>query len=229
MSWIKDETVCSEENCWRSLKARGWCKYHYQKYYKSHIDYKTISTENLRKHPLYIIWWQRKESKVLCEEWLNFQQFVHDITPKPKGNYFLVRLTNAPYGPDNFKWQEHLKRKEGESKKEWYARKWAARQLQNPGAERARNFKRKYGITIGQYNEMLEKQNFICAICNEKETSIDGKTGALRKLAIDHNHKTNELRELLCWRCNSTIGKINEDINLLKKMIVYLEKHNGFS
>lgn len=93
--------------------------------------------------------------------------------------------------------------------------------------ERERNFSRKYGITIAQYNEILKLQNNVCAICGEEERSIDGRTGSKKKLAVDHCHDTKKVRSLLCWRCNGTIGKVEENIELLKKMIVYLEKHNA--
>lgn len=230
MSWVKDKTICSIEGCWNKVRSKGWCNKHYLKYYKKVDDYRPISIgENLRNHPFYLLWWDRKQAKVLCEEWLDFKRFIEDISPKPEGNYFLVRLRDAPYGPNNFKWQEHLKRKENETKKEWWARKWKARQIANPSMERERNFKRKYGITIEEYNKLLEKQNYVCEICKNKETSVDGKNGSKRKLAVDHCHNSNKIRGLLCWRCNSMIGRLNEDVTLLKKMIVYLEKHNGIS
>ena len=52
--------------------------------------------------------------------------------------------------------------------------------------ERERNFRRKYGITIKQYNEMFKEQNFVCVICGNSETTVDGKNGNLKKFAIDH-------------------------------------------
>lgn len=54
---------------------------------------------------------------------------------------------------------------------------------------------RNYGITINQYNEMLENQNGVCKIC-----SGINKSG--RALVVDHNHKTGEVRALLCTGCN---------------------------
>lgn len=170
-----------------------------------------------------MLWFERKQSNLLCKEWLDFWNFVEGVSPKPEGNFILIRLRKEPYGPNNFEWREHLKRKENESKKEWWARKWKARQAQNPGMERARNFKRKYSLTIDQYNKLLEKQNFVCKICEEKETSIDAKSGTVKRLSVDHCHNSNKIRGLLCWRCNGTLGKINDDVELLKKMITYLE------
>jgi len=75
---------------------------------------------------------------------------------------------------------------------------------------------RKYGITIDDYNKMLNDQNGVCAIC--------GKTNITRRrLAIDHNHKTGKVRGLLCHRCNNAIGLFDENLETLKKAIKYLK------
>ena len=65
----------------------------------------------------------------------------------------------------------------------------------------------------------------LCAICGEPEKSPSNWSGEPRKLSVDHNHATGQIRDLLCWRCNSTIGKVKEDRALLLKMIAYLDKH----
>lgn len=221
---------CSIENCFNEVRSKGWCNKHYQQFYKIADNYKPRDNYNdRREHPLYIIWWQRKRDKLLSDEWLDFLKFIKDVEPKPDGNYFLVRLRNAPFGPNNFKWQEHLKRKEGESKKDWWARKRAARIAANPSMESDRNIFRTYGITREDYNKILLIQNGSCAICNEKEKSFDPKTGTVKKLAVDHCHNSNKIRGLLCWRCNVTLGKINDNVSLLQKMIDYLLKHKDNS
>lgn len=216
---------CVIEGCDREAKAKGWCGKHYQQFYKNAPDYRKAEETYKRKHPFYHLWFERKQAGLLCDEWLEFITFVKGIEPKPEGNFFLVRTKEGPFGPDNFKWIEKLQKREDETWKEWWARKRAARLAANPSMDRERNFKRYYGMTVDKYEEMLEKQNFVCEICKEKETSIDYKTGALRKLSVDHCHTTNKIRDLLCWRCNSVIGRVNEDIDLLSKMIAYLKKH----
>lgn len=218
--------ICCISGCFGDGKPtrRGWCGKHYQQFYKNHPKYNS-STGEKRSHPFYIIWFERKQSNVLCERWLDFDNFVWDIGSKPEGNYFLVRTNSEPYGPTNFKWQEHLKRKEGETKKEWYARKWKSRQLKNPGMESDRSLRRKYGLTREEYNKKLEVQNFKCEICGNEETSLDGRTGSSRKLAVDHCHNSKKIRGLICNRCNTTLGKIEDNINLLQNMINYINKY----
>ncbi len=81
---------------------------------------------------------------------------------------------------------------------------------------------RKYGITEIEYRMMLESQNEVCAICKQSETSV-GRGNEIVRFAVDHNHKTLKVRGLLCRRCNTVLGHINDDIKILKKMITYLE------
>jgi hypothetical protein len=84
--------------------------------------------------------------------------------------------------------------------------------------------KNKYGITLDQYNQMLEAQNGVCAICENRE--FESENGKIRVLSIDHNHLTGKNRGLLCGKCNRMIGLSNDDNNVLISAINYLNKHN---
>jgi len=68
-------------------------------------------------------------------------------------------------------------------------------------------------LTLDAYDAMLEKQNGLCAICSQKTQG---------NLHIDHNHQTNEVRGLLCGKCNRAIGLLNDDVSLFVKAITYL-------
>jgi len=96
----------------------------------------------------------------------------------------------------------------------------------NKNVYKTKNAKLKkiYGITIEHYNELFQKQNGCCAICNKPEITIDKRTKKLRGLAVDHNHKTGEIRGLLCSAHNRALGMFHDDINELLKAIEYLEK-----
>ena len=97
-----------------------------------------------------------------------------------------------------------------------------AYRIKNP--ERARRMvanatlRRKYGITIEQYERMFVRQNGVCAICSRM--SLNGRT-----LDVDHNHNTGQVRGLLCPKCNMAMGLLGENIDIFKKTIAYLEKH----
>jgi hypothetical protein len=69
---------------------------------------------------------------------------------------------------------------------------------------------------------MLIEQNYLCAICGNPETRMF--KGKITKLAIDHCHKTGEVRGLLCHKCNSILGYANDSIELLANAIKYLSK-----
>lgn len=73
------------------------------------------------------------------------------------------------------------------------------------------------------YPILVEQQGAKCTICGVTEED-NGK-----RLAVDHCHKTGKVRGLLCDNHNHGIGKFNEDIELMKKAIQYLEKHNETS
>jgi len=78
----------------------------------------------------------------------------------------------------------------------------------------------KYGITEDDYIQMLQEQNFKCAIC-QTEADYQG-----RSLAVDHCHDTGVVRGLLCQKCNIGIGHFKDDITLLAKAIQYLQETN---
>ncbi len=76
-------------------------------------------------------------------------------------------------------------------------------------------------MTIERYNEMFEEQNGNCAICGRHEDEFK------KILSVDHNHRTGEVRGLLCNKCNTAIGYLKDDINLLCSAISYLKCYNG--
>ncbi len=84
--------------------------------------------------------------------------------------------------------------------------------------------KRKFGITLSEYNKIFKEQNGCCAICNNPEIELDHRDNEIRDLAVDHNHITKEVRGLLCGKCNKGIGLLQDSIQLLNSAIVYLNK-----
>lgn len=89
---------------------------------------------------------------------------------------------------------------------------------------RNKDLKNKYNITLNDYDKLLREQSSKCAICNKKEIR-KANNGKIKRLAIDHNHKTGKVRRLLCQKCNSALGYVNEDIDILQTMIKYLRKY----
>lgn len=215
---------CSVEGCDRSKDALGFCHKHYQMWYL----YKRTEKKNKggkRIHPLYGYWFERKTHKVLCDEWLDFWKFVETVGERPTKEHFLTRTDETkPYSSDNFVWMKYLKRGPGEPKKAWYARKWADRKRRLPNFDRVRHIKKKFGLSQEQHKQMFINQNYLCAICNKPETAFDSKNGCIRNLAVDHCHDTGKIRGLLCFKCNSALGKFTS-VEMLETAKQYLLKH----
>lgn len=215
---------CLVENCDKPVKGLGYCNTHYQLFKRHGKPEKLVKTA--REHPLYVVWFEKKQNKRLCKEWIVFKIFCDTIGERPEGNFVLNRPDKTRlYGPDNWEWRETLKKEEDEPNKEWWARKWADARVRNPDIEYERNLQRNFGISLNEYIEKFNNQNGGCAICGNVETSINGRSKLTRRLAVDHNHITGKIRDLLCFRCNATLGKLNEDLELLEKIKVYLIKH----
>jgi len=75
---------------------------------------------------------------------------------------------------------------------------------------------RKYHISMEDYDAMLIAQDGRCAICSAPITAI-------RALAVDHDHKTNRNRGLLCGHCNPLLHKLEADADWLYKALNYLK------
>ena len=69
---------------------------------------------------------------------------------------------------------------------------------------------------------MLEEQQGCCKICNISEADANGK-----RLHVDHNHVTGQVRGLLCTRCNTAIGKFKDDPKIIRNAIAYIERWNN--
>jgi hypothetical protein len=70
-----------------------------------------------------------------------------------------------------------------------------------------------YGITLTEYEGMVNAQKGCCTICGSLKNN---------ELVIDHNHLTGKFRGLICATCNSGLGFFKDDAELLKKAISYL-------
>ena len=74
----------------------------------------------------------------------------------------------------------------------------------------------KYNLEPDEYKKLLAQQNGVCAICRDPD----------RGLCVDHNHKTGDVRALLCNGCNSAIGFLRESPLLARAAATYLEQYN---
>ena len=73
---------------------------------------------------------------------------------------------------------------------------------------------KRYGISIGQFESLVENQKGLCAICTEN----------MVKPYVDHCHTEGHVRGLLCMKCNAALGLLKENVNSMCNMICYIKK-----
>jgi len=108
---------------------------------------------------------------------------------------------------------------------EKYKELYRLRDLANPEQKKENNHKYRiqyeYKMSKEEYDQLFKDQNGQCAICKtEKPYKKDGKS-----FAVDHDHKSGEIRGLLCSNCNSGLGHFKDDPSLLQSAIDYLGKY----
>lgn len=84
--------------------------------------------------------------------------------------------------------------------------------------------KAAYGISAEDYEVMAEMQGFACAVCEQMDERVSEK-GTEHLLSVDHDHDTGRVRALLCHRCNTAIGLLRDDPNLVDRVAEYLRLH----
>lgn len=84
-------------------------------------------------------------------------------------------------------------------------------------ADRRGHLRRIFGITLEQYDDLLEKQNHSCFICERHKDLFN------KKLAVDHDHKTGEIRGLLCVHCNQKVIGRERDPKIFERAAEYLK------
>lgn len=89
----------------------------------------------------------------------------------------------------------------------------------NPAAHRRANIKKRYGISLDDYDRMLEEQGNRCGICGTDTPRGHGH------FHIDHCHDSGKIRGLLCHSCNTALGGFKDSISLLASAIQYLSEH----
>ena len=83
-------------------------------------------------------------------------------------------------------------------------------------AGRRDHLKNSYGMTVADLDAMLLAQHGVCAICQTAPAAH-----------VDHDHQTEKVRGLLCFRCNAALGQLGDDPLVLRRAARYLER-GGF-
>lgn len=99
--------------------------------------------------------------------------------------------------------------------KAYYAEQMREWRKANPDSVKNTELKKRFGITLREYNVMLAAQGGVCAVCGQICT---------RALSVDHCHETGQIRGLLCAGCNTALGLLGEDVVRMKSLIAYVHK-----
>jgi hypothetical protein len=83
-----------------------------------------------------------------------------------------------------------------------------------------KELRKRYGISVEDYNKMFSDQKGSCAICKVHQSKIS------TSLHVDHCHKTHKVRGLLCFNCNMALGRLNDSVENLENAIKYLMHFN---
>ena len=86
----------------------------------------------------------------------------------------------------------------------------------DPMKKRAADLRKTFGISLDEYDKMLEKQNGVCAICRGPHK------GRGSFFHVDHCHSNGTVRGLLCSHCNVGLGYFSDNISNLENAILYL-------
>ena len=80
----------------------------------------------------------------------------------------------------------------------------------------------RFRLTEADWQGMLDAQQDRCAICH-----TDKPKGRWSTFHVDHCHNTGRVRGLLCQHCNTTLGRVRDDVTVLRAMIAYIERHEN--
>lgn len=98
-----------------------------------------------------------------------------------------------------------------------YKKNWRKR---FPEKAKAAKLRQIYGITLAEYKILLETHNNRCAICDSPHADWGRNS-----LVVDHCHKTNKVRGLLCHPCNNMLGMAKDNPDTMRKGAAYVESH----
>ena len=215
-------TKCLVHNCNEPAIANGLCRKHYMRV-KRHgevNDTRPADWGQREKHSAYRAWCGllRYHRQDMDQSWAkDFWVFAEAVGDKPENAKAKRPDSKYPWSKENFYWktvEKNLDRAE-------YAKAWR-KKVREANLEYYQNqdFQRTYSVSLEWYKETLSKQNGVCAICEQPETTVI--RGKQICLSVDHCHKTGKTRGLLCTKCNRGLGLFRDKISILNKATSYL-------
>jgi len=75
-----------------------------------------------------------------------------------------------------------------------------------------------YGLSVDEYEQMYSDANGCCQVCGISEQENN------KRLAVDHNHNTGKVRGLLCGKCNTALGQLDDSLVKISSLYSYLKE-----
>jgi hypothetical protein len=100
---------------------------------------------------------------------------------------------------------------------------YADRKKLDPFYFKNRKLLERYKISLEEFEKILRSQKNLCAICSRFMNGAD----QLSTPYLDHNHKTQMVRGILCLNCNTLLSHAKENVGILKIAIDYLNEHRN--
>ena len=191
------QQVCSIEGCGNKPLARTWCSKHYYRWKRTGDPLATSRTPPIAADA----------TEKLCPRCLvvkPLEEFGTRRGGKPKG---YCEACESAYQAD------HASTPDGREMRRKARATW-----NDNNHEYFLMY--RYGIKKADYDRMLAEQDGRCAICRS-----DVPGGKYTLWPVDHCHTTNQVRGLLCHRCNMGLGYFKDDVNRLRSAIAYLTKN----
>lgn len=238
----KRRGICAVPDCGQPHQAKGYCELHYRRLLlKGTIEppdpRKTgylKNGERMLGSGLYVRWRDFKYGRGFpaVKEWHDdFWVFYADVGDRPSKQHRLYPVDRRlPLGPSNFEWRYvvSVDKKTGEDPRATRRRVSEARKEFFGTTQLDSQLRKKFGADFGlaDLKKMLLAQKGLCVICGEPETAR-GRKGGTKLLAVDHDHQTNKVRELLCQACNRMLGYARDNRAILLAGVAYLDKHEA--
>lgn len=92
---------------------------------------------------------------------------------------------------------------------------WRAERKRRAEAAHGRHIEKTYGITLDEYEAIKTFQGGVCAICKRAN-------GASKRLSVDHDHSTGQVRGLVCGPCNKLLGHARDEPEFFDRASTYL-------
>ena len=150
-------------------------------------------------------WYLRNRSKSIAQS----KEWQSDNKDKVNKRTMAWRMVNKEKAKScTSRWRVENKHRVLTTAKQWYA--------SNPERILGYRLKKKYGISLQEFKDLVAKQNGVCLICNGDNS---GKC-----LRVDHDHATGTVRGLLCDNCNIGLGHFKDNEEIMLSAITYLKR-----